>query len=175
MLVYFVRVLGVLIEQLHERPHEEMPHLKDQQNQLDNLELAIKLREADLATEAFKATAQGQGSAAEEPPPPPPPAAAHATMSEAAKAIRSEMEAEKRKTKKDFKRLKQLKSDLQAQVALDAQRAELETAMKTPFPDRIPFNWMSRRRWTTHPTTSYLFKMSPISRLRISQSSHKEV
>ena len=33
-----------------------MPHLKDQQNQLDNLEAAIKLREADLATEASKKT-----------------------------------------------------------------------------------------------------------------------
>ena len=33
-----------------------MPHLKDQQNQLDNLETAIKLREADLASQTAKAT-----------------------------------------------------------------------------------------------------------------------
>ena len=33
-----------------------MPHLRDQQNQLDNLEAAIKLREADLANQASKNT-----------------------------------------------------------------------------------------------------------------------
>ena len=33
-----------------------MPHLRDQQNQLDNLEATIKLREADLATRASKNT-----------------------------------------------------------------------------------------------------------------------
>jgi hypothetical protein len=32
----------------------EMPHLKDQQNQLDNLEVAIELREADLVSQASK-------------------------------------------------------------------------------------------------------------------------
>ena len=34
----------------------EMPHLKDQQNQLTNLEAAIKLREADLTDRSSKAT-----------------------------------------------------------------------------------------------------------------------
>ena len=37
-------------------PPLEMPHLRDQQNQLDNLEATIKLREADLATRASKNT-----------------------------------------------------------------------------------------------------------------------
>eukprot|EP00621_Florenciella_sp_RCC1693_P014673 CAMPEP_0182531388 /NCGR_PEP_ID=MMETSP1323-20130603/8823_1 /TAXON_ID=236787 /ORGANISM="Florenciella parvula, Strain RCC1693" /LENGTH=270 /DNA_ID=CAMNT_0024740935 /DNA_START=255 /DNA_END=1063 /DNA_ORIENTATION=- len=35
---------------------EKMPHLKDQQNQLDNLAAAIKLREADLTSRASKDT-----------------------------------------------------------------------------------------------------------------------
>ena len=38
---------------------KEMPHLKDQQNRLDNLEAAIKLREADLASQALKDTPGG--------------------------------------------------------------------------------------------------------------------
>ena len=49
--------------------------------------------------------------------------------SEAAREIQSQIDAEKGKAKKDYKLLKKLKSTLEAQLALDAQRKVLETEL----------------------------------------------
>ena len=50
-------------------------------------------------------------------------------MRDAAKGVQEEIDTEKGKARKDYKRLKKLKSALEAQLALDAQRAALEAEL----------------------------------------------
>lgn len=52
-----------------------------------------------------------------------------ATLSEAARAIEKEMDMEKTKARKDYGRLKQLKSQLKAQSVVDEQRIKLEAEL----------------------------------------------